>query len=275
MGLVGLGLAGVALVGVAFHGPVKPPEGKLLDAATFNLGVGIFLLTIALVLPLAGLRDRGQRRLRRLFLAFAGYGFTVETVQSFRGMDPRFSPLHAPIDMVVGGLFGLNALLLTVAFIALGLRFFRTDVLPERPVLRLGIRYGAVAVGISFAVGILMSVIRSRTIGEAGNLLPAHGLGVHGIQVLPVAALLILWGGVARPARWMHAAGAGWLLAVGAVLVKALLGRPPLDPSPAAVLAVAGLLTATAVIGRGLLAWSPRLRPGVAGEAAGQSTAKQ
>jgi hypothetical protein len=267
-GIAGLVLAAVCLVGVGVYGPVKPPEGKMLDAATFNLGVGIFLLTIALILPLAGFSDRGRTRARRLFLVFAGYGLSVETVQAFRGMDPRFSPLHGTLDMIVGGVFGITALLLTVTFLVLGLRFFRRDVLADQPLLRLGLRYGSTAAAISFAVGILMSVIQSRIVGEAGNLLPAHGLGVHGIQALPVAALLLAWSGAPRARAWMHVAGLGWLAAVGAVLVQALAGWAPTDPGPLPAVAAAGLLLWTAAATYGALAWARAREPGVA-EASG------
>ena len=52
----------------------------------------------------------------------------------------------------------------------------------DRRVLRLGIRYGVAAVALSFSVGIVMSVNSGRKIGDEGNLLVSHGLGVHGIQ---------------------------------------------------------------------------------------------
>jgi hypothetical protein len=80
---------------------------------------------------------------------------------------------------------GLPARSNAVLFVLLGLPFFRSDVLTDRPVVRLGIRYGAAAVFLSFAVGIVMSVNPRRDIGDAGKLL-AHGLGVHAIQTLPL-----------------------------------------------------------------------------------------
>ena len=49
----------------------------------------------------------------------------------------------------------------------------------------------SIAVAISFGVGVVMSVTGGREIGEEGNLLLAHGLGVHGIQTLPLIALIV------------------------------------------------------------------------------------
>src|SRR5262245_7270342 len=67
VGVAGLVLAVVCLVGVAVRGASIPPEGKMLDAATFCFGVGLFTLTVALLLPLAGYSPEGRRRWRRAF----------------------------------------------------------------------------------------------------------------------------------------------------------------------------------------------------------------
>jgi hypothetical protein len=123
-------------------------------------------------------------------------------------------------------------------------------------VLRLGIRYGAAAVALSFAVGIVMSVNSGRELGDAGNLLLAHGLGVHGIQTLPLVALVVSW--VVTPPRattWVHAAGVGWLAACTAALGQALLGRAPLEPSLLTTLIVAGLTVWAASAAYSVLSW--------------------
>jgi hypothetical protein len=97
--------------------------------------------------------------------------------------------------------------------------------------LRTGIRCGMAAVRISFGVGVIMSASAGRGVGEAGDLMPAHALGVHGIQTVPIVASLLVWAGLgARAHAWIHVAGIGWLVAAAA-LGQALLGRPPLDPS--------------------------------------------
>ena len=154
------------LVGVAVEGATIPPEGKLLDAATFCFGVGVFTVTIALLLPLAGYSPAARRRWRRAFYVFAVYGLVLESVQAFRGIDPRFTEAGSGLDVVAGVVFGITAALNVVLFVVLGVRFFRSDVLADRPVLRLGIRYGVVAVAISFAVGVVMSVNSGRDIGR-------------------------------------------------------------------------------------------------------------
>jgi hypothetical protein len=251
----GMALALVCLAGAAVLGARVPPEGRLLDAAAFNAGVGVFLLTFALLLPVAGLRPGTRGWARGLFLVFSGYGLALETVQSFRGLNPRFSPHHGTVDMLLGNVFGFTAFLLSVAFVLVGIRFFRRDVLPERPVLRAGIAWGVVAVALSFGVGILMSVMQGRAVGAAGNLIPAHGLGVHGIQALPLLALLLTWGRVHRARPLVHLAGAAWVGGVLAQVTQALRGAPPVEVSLLPILTGVGLALWAGVLGVGLVGW--------------------
>jgi hypothetical protein len=256
VGAAGVVLAVVCLVGVAVRGRFIPPEGKLLDAATFCFGVGVFTLTVALLLPLAGYSPTARRRWRRAFYVFAVYGLALESLQAFRGLDPRFTEEGGAVDVVAGIIFGLTALSNTVLFVLLGLRFFRSDVLADRPTLRLGIRYGAAAVAVSFAVGLVMSVNSGRDIGEDGNLLLSHGLGVHGIQAIPVVALLVSAAAATPPATsWLHAVGIGWLAACSAALLQALLGQPPLAASVLTAVIVAGLAAWAAGASHALLTW--------------------
>jgi hypothetical protein len=252
----GFVLAAVCLVAVGVRGQFIPPEGKMLDAATFCFGVGVFTLTVALLLPLAGFSPVARKRWRRAFYVFAVYGLVLESLQAFRGLDPRFTEEGDPIDVVAGIIFGVTASLSTVLFVVLGLRFFRFEVLLGRPTMRLGIRYGVAAVWLSFAVGLVMSVNSGRHVGDDGNLLLSHALGVHGIQTVPAVALVVTWAGAApRATGWVHAAGLGWLAACTAALLQALLGRAPLEPSVVTVLIVAGLTVWVVSAGGSLMAW--------------------
>lgn len=242
VGVAGLVVSFLSLIAVLARGTFIPPEGKMLDAVTFTFGVALFVLTMALVLPLAGFSDRGRRRWRRLFYVFPVYGFVLEPLQAFRGLDPRFTEAGGAVDVVAGIVFGATAVLGTVLFVILGLRFFREDVLHGDQILRWGIRYGVVAVWISFGLGIVMSVVGGREFGEAGNLIPAHGLGAHGIQAIPIVALLLVWARVAR-SEWIHFAGMGWVLACAAAAFQALLGQAPFTPSLFTGLVVLGVVT--------------------------------
>ena len=193
------------------------------------------------------------------------YGLVLESLQAFRGLDPRFSEEGGQVDVVAGVIFGLTALSNTILFVLLGLRFFRSDVLADRLVLRLGIRYGVAAVGLSFAVGIVMSVNSGREIGEEGNLLLSHGLGVHGVQAIPAVALFVAAAATTASATpWLHAVGIGWLAACAAALVQALLGHAPLEASILTTVIVAGLAMWAAGASHALLLWRRTAQPPLA-----------
>jgi hypothetical protein len=264
VGAAGLLVSLLCLVAVAVRGRFIPPEGKMLDAATFTFGVAVFTLTVALLLPLAGYSSAAARRWRWAYCVFAVYGLVLESIQSFRGLDPRFTEAGGSVDGALGIIFGFTALLNTVVFVLLGLRFFRADALADRPVLRIGIRYGVVAVWLSFGVGILMSVISGRDVGDEGNLLLSHGLGVHGIQTVPLVALVLAWSRMRLRRSWVHVAGIGWLAACTAALVQALLGRPPLDASVLTMVIVVGLAIWVAAAGYAGISWIRATRYGAA-----------
>jgi hypothetical protein len=106
VGAAGVVVAVVCLVGVAVWGRTVEPEGKLLDAATFCFGVGVFTLTVALLVPLAGFSPVVRRWWRRGFYVFAVYGVAVESIQAFRGFDPRFTEEGSELDVNAGIIFG-------------------------------------------------------------------------------------------------------------------------------------------------------------------------
>lgn len=259
VGAAGLVLAVVCLVGVSVEGATIPPEGKLLDAATFCFGVGVFTITIALLLPLAGYAPAARRRWRRAFYIFPVYGLLLESVQAFRGIDPRFTEEGSGLDAVAGAVFGITAALNVVLFVVLGVRFFRSDVLPDRRVLRLGIRYGVAAVAISFAVGVVMSINSGRDIGDEGNLLLSHALGVHGIQAIPIIALVLAASGRPSPVTLLHAVGVAWIAACTAALAQALLGHRPLQASILTSVIVGGLTVWAVGASYAVVVWRRRM----------------
>jgi hypothetical protein len=233
----------VCVGGLAVIGTHVPPEGKMTEAVTFCFGVAVFTLTMAWLLPLTEYSLAARRRWRYGYCLFAVYGVLVESVQAFRGRDPRFSEVGGAVDSLTGSVFGVTALVLTVLFVVLGMRFFRRDVLAHRPIVRAGIRFGVVSVNLSFAVGVLMSVTQGSTIGDGGDLLIAHALSIHGIQAIPAVAVAASSSNpAASRSPIVRAAGAGWLITCVATLCHALVARPPLELSLLNVVAVAGLV---------------------------------
>ena len=55
---IGLGLVGLLVAGV--HGPIIEPEGVLSKVITFDIALGIYVLTISLFVPLARFSAKGR-----------------------------------------------------------------------------------------------------------------------------------------------------------------------------------------------------------------------
>lgn len=243
-GLLAFLLAGVCLGAALTTGSWHvPPEGRLLDALKFEVGVGIYFLTLALLVPFAGMTDRGRRRWVAWTVAIALYFVLIETVQAIRGLDPRFTQAGSNVDQAAGALFGMTALATIVMFAILVRRFFRPDTLADYPALRLGIRYGVAAIVFAFGSGIVMTVLGTRVVMGTGTLMPLHAAGFHGIQAVPGVALLLGWSRWPASAkhRLTHAAGLAWLALCGGLFWQALAGLPSAVLSASSALAAAGL----------------------------------
>jgi hypothetical protein len=236
MGFVGifLGLICMAVM-AARHGAPIPPEGDLHKPASFDIAVGIYLLTVTLLVPSAGFSEKGKRRWVRWNVGLFVYGYTIETLQTFRGLDPRFSKYGAPFDQIAGGIFFLVAVGTLVLFVIMAVKFFRRGRPDADSPVLLAIRYGCAAALGAFTAGIWMSVIAGRHTGVAGNILPLHALGFHGLQAVPLIALLLLWSGYDNneARKWVHATGIVWLAACAAVAWQTIVGRSVSEISPA------------------------------------------
>ncbi len=255
--MLGLALGLVCFIGMAFHGVIVEPEGNLYKAATFDIAVGLFLLTLALITKIAAFSPRGLRRFRRALIGLALYGYAVETIQIFRGFDPRFSRVSSPLDHAIGGIFFLSALGILVCFVALMARFFFRPTTGAGGALVLALRYGTAASLLGFGVGITMSALGGPRLGETGNLLPLHATGFHGLQAVPLVALLLGWARVpeGESRKAVHLAGILWLAFCLAVAWQTSAGRSVLEPSGAMAFALAFLLGWAFMLSKALLSF--------------------
>ncbi|HEX7704991.1 MAG TPA: ABA4-like family protein [Thermoanaerobaculia bacterium] len=265
LGLTGILLGLVCLAAIPFLGVEVPPEGNLRDTASFNLGVGIFTLTLAFILPLAPFSERGARLWRITMSAIVIYFYAIETIQAFRGLDPRFTRHGGIVDQVSGAFFGITAIGMVLTTLVLAVAFFRRG---HRDLLTVSVRYGFAAIVIAFGIGLWMSAIRGRGVGEAGNLLVAHGFGFHGIQAVPIVALLLHWSRTRNASQILHVAGAGWLLATATLLVQAMLGEPAFAPTYVTGIAALALAAWGAALLTAALAWLRERLPATSGSLA-------
>lgn len=243
LGVAGFTLASITAVIAAVNGGwLLGAEGRLLEAVKFDIAIGIYMVTLALIIPLAPFTHAARRRWLGWILVLGTFNYAMENVQAWRGLDPRFSSIAGSVDGFLSGVFFLSALGILVLFVDLLSRFWRDDAVPDHPALRLALRYATVAALYAFGVGIVMSLSGGRFLGAAGNMMPLHAAGFHGLQAVPLVALLCGAAATSATARQVtHVAGAGWLLLCTALAVQALVGIAPTQPGPTSWLAAAGV----------------------------------
>lgn len=232
-------LAIIAIRGSAF----VAPEGDLMKAATFNIAVGLYILTLTFFVPGARFSERGRGIWVWLTVAILFFSFSLETIQILRGLDPRFTRVGSATVQLLGGVFFFTALTLVVLFGILSWKYLRRRDDSASP-LMLAIRYGFACVYAGFAAGVWLSVNNGSEVAPAGNILPLHALGFHGLQAIPIVALMLMWSGTPaeESRKWIHVAGTAWLLACAAVTVQTMAGLAPLAVGPGSIAAAIVML---------------------------------
>lgn len=243
-GLLGFLLAAICAVWVMLYGGPVAPYGDVSKAFSFNAALGIFLLSTAAILPFSGMGKISRSFFRWSYIALALFSYTAETLQNFRGMNPRFVKNGTPFDEAIGSIFIVVALLLILFYVFLAIAFFRKRAYSLHPKLAVGVRYAMIAVMLSFGAGIWLS-IDGRFVGEHGNIMWLHGIGFHALQAMPIVSWLS-----ARKshARFIHLTGIAYILGLAAVGWQTYLGRAVLELSLFPILAACCFLIAFAPI---------------------------
>lgn len=238
-GLLGFLLSGICAVWVLLYGGPVAPKGNVLNAFSFNAALGLFLLSTAAITPFSAMSAKGRAFFRWSYILLALYSYFAETVQNFRGMNPRFVKGGAPFDVAVGSIFAFVALLLILFYLFLAFHFFRRKAYRLRPGLVTGIRYAMIAILLSFAAGVWISFNMGRTVGLHGNIIWLHGLGFHALQAVPVVAWLTEYTPLTSRARgrWIHITGTAYLVGLFAIGWQTYLGRSLLEWSALPLLA--------------------------------------
>src|SRR5688572_10220425 len=146
--LAGVAIGAILLAVVFIRGAEVPPEGDLMKPATFDLAVGIFILSLIPWLPAAGFTDTARRLWRKWMIGLLIYAFAIETIQQVRGIDPRFSQAE-PASQIFGALFFASALGITALSIGLGARAFEARAAGRRGLLVISARWA----GASMLIG--------------------------------------------------------------------------------------------------------------------------
>ncbi|WP_019535780.1 hypothetical protein [Paenibacillus ginsengihumi] len=249
VGLLGMALAAGTAVCIGLLGAEVPPEGNLESVFSFNAAIGIFVLSIAAILPLTGWSPARRTRVRYWLAAASVYAYAQETVQHFRGINPRFSAAGTAIDRIFGIFFAVDSLLLIILTVMIAIPFFRRKQAFRRASLVLGIRYAMISTMIAYAAGIGMIVLQGRYTGDGGNLIVLHGIGFHALQTLPLIGWLTERSQLEEKQgrRFVHAGSIAWLAANLLIGWQTALGRTVFEWSPLPIASASLLLVWLAV----------------------------
>ena len=205
----------------------------------FFFSIGIFLFTMALFLS----QLRGHERFSRI-LSWMWIGVFVGEMIGVVGQAARRTTSHFNIGTLDGAIvfavMGVLILISSALVVALTVVYFRDP--PDLPTTILwGIRLGLIVFLAGSVQGGYMSTQMGHTIGAAdggpglpltnwstvaGDLRVAHFLGLHAIQVIPLAALALERFRIGKRKMVTFAFAAAYFLFFALVLIQALLGRP-------------------------------------------------
>ncbi|WP_336326559.1 hypothetical protein [Halovenus sp. HT40] len=234
----------------------------------FAVSISIFAATMAWLLPSLSLGKRLQRRVSTIIGAAMLIEITLISIQAARGVRSHFNT-STVLDGTVAAVMGIT---ISVNTVVVGYVLWRTlrDPPSLAPAYRWGIWLGLSLFLLASLEGALMVVYGSHSVGvapdsaglpllnwhyEGGDLRIAHFIGLHGLQILPLAGYL----GARRTDRTRRAltiVGVVALLYGGltaVTFVRAMLGLPFLAPVPTAP-ALGGLVAAVLLPCCGLVA---------------------
>ncbi|BDI34370.1 hypothetical protein CCAX7_64210 [Capsulimonas corticalis] len=280
-------LIGAATAGLVLDHRIITGAPAWLKPLKFAISVAIYSATLAWTLSFLPAGARIVRALSWTMASMVGIEMVIIPLQAFRGTTSHFNH-STPLDTVLFGVMGIAITVLWVAQIVASAQLLRTKIADRA--LALGIRLGSALTVVGMTVGFLMTaptaaqmasaaalhvmpVVGAHTVGapdggaglpflgwstRAGDLRVAHFVGLHALQLLPLAALLLglsRWSETVR-LRLVGIFGAGYLGAIGLLVWQALRGESIVRPDGAtlglwSVLSVAVLLIAIIAIFQG------------------------
>ncbi len=215
-----------------------------LKPIKFMAATGLFALTSAWFfgwLPESRRRALPARLIVWVTLAASLFEVGYITLQGALGEASHFNesdPFHA----VMFQLMGLGAVLLTATALLLARELRRHGLQGLHPALRQAVLSGLWITGLlGIATGVAMGATGSHAVGgppggpglplfgwstSLGDLRVAHFLAIHGEQLLPLAALLLVALAPRRAVAGVRVLGLLYLLLIGAALAQALAGLP-------------------------------------------------
>jgi len=233
----------VALVPVLFL--MQTDERTLLGInvwikpAKFLLSVGIYLATLAWLLPRVDIGRALRVVLRWAFiLTMIGENVLI-TMQAWRGVTSHFNETTT-FDGAVFSAMGTMIAVNTIAALVLLILFVFVPRQPLPRAVLAGIRFGLLLFLVASGVGGMMVGQHAHAVGvpdggpglpfvnwstEGGDLRIAHFIGLHALQGLPLLGWIVGRKSPTAGVTAVHIAAAVWAVVFGWTLYQALGGR--------------------------------------------------
>ncbi|MBC8071418.1 MAG: hypothetical protein IAG13_24035 [Deltaproteobacteria bacterium] len=234
--------SGLLHVGVwAFDGGAWAGPVSWRKPIVFGLSAG--LTTASLAWVIAHLPEtRRSVRLARIHVVAMALEVALIDMQRWRGVASHFNSTTA-FDSAVFTTMGLLILVASWPIVAWTFDLVRArDLAPDRRACLLG---GMIVLDLGLLVGIGLSAwggsgfggADPAVIGRGGSLKLPHAIGLHALQVLPIAGLVLArWvADVELRTRWIVRLSIGYGALLIAALVQATAGLPAGQPTTAAL----------------------------------------
>lgn len=268
-----------SVLGLALDPRLLLGEPVWLKPAKFYASFALYDATLLYLL--AALTERGGfvRRVGAILSVCGVLEMVCITVQAARGVRSHFNNATL-FDTLSYGTMAVVVLVLWVTMVVLGVALLRAKL--ENRALASALRLGLVIAVVGMALGFFMTAphngqLEALKAGQqlaergahsfggkdggpglplvgwsltAGDMRPAHFLGLHAMQVLPVLAVWLSrrrMRSELHERAWVRAVGAAWLGLTLALALQALRGLPVVQWDAVGLASVAGVFVTSLV----------------------------
>ncbi len=197
----------------------------MMKPLKFAVSIAILLVTIALILRVLTLGDLSRRLLSWTLASMMAVEMAAILGQALRGQASHFNTRTA-FDTAVWNVM-LVAILVALAVLVAITVIATARPIRVEPVLAFAIRAGLWLLLLVAVSGFAMGGRGSHAVGAAGDLRVPHFFAMHGLQVLPLVALISRWLPLGERGRWGMVALTAlvWCAICLGTLAQAFAGR--------------------------------------------------
>ena len=274
------GLAVVSAVGVVVDERVLTGVPIWLKPLKFTVSFVLYGVTVAWLLSLLRRRSRVAEWTATVIVALGVVEMAIIVGQVLRGTTSHFN-VTSPLNAMLWMLMGVAIMVLSVAHLVLAVAVLRQPIADRAGRYAIGLGLGLALLGMLVAIPMVIAGDGSAAEGIAGahsvgvvdggpglplvgwsstggDLRIGHFVGLHGMQVLPIVAVLLGRGRLdgSTRARLVVVAGGAYAGLTLLLTWQALRGQPLLRPDAltlgvAAALVVGTVAAASVLVSRG------------------------